>query len=117
MKYFSILLLSVLVLSGCATSYTSAPNSKTCDYNNLTYSNGETFPAGDSCNECSCEDGQVECTEKACDTDILDKNPAMCETSADCERLNLDSSFCTSGEWTCEYFECQFSCDISGLVE
>lgn len=115
MKHFAILSLSILVLSGCTTSFTSVPSSQACDYNNITYSNGESFPATDGCNECNCVDGEAECTEKACD--VLDKNPAMCETSADCERLNLDSSFCTSGEWTCEYFECQFSCDISGLVE
>lgn len=39
---------------------------KVCKYNNTNYYEGETFKATDGCNTCSCSDGQVICTLKAC---------------------------------------------------
>ena len=38
----------------------------TCSYNGQTYQDGETFPSTDGCNTCECDDGNVGCTEKAC---------------------------------------------------
>lgn len=38
---------------------------QTCQYNGITYQNGEEIP--DKCNFCSCESGQVACTLRACD--------------------------------------------------
>ncbi|MBN2015455.1 hypothetical protein JW766_01345 [Candidatus Dojkabacteria bacterium] len=39
-----------------------------CTHNNETYDNGETFDAGDDCNECFCDNGKVTCTLLSCDT-------------------------------------------------
>lgn len=30
------------------------------------YNHGDSFPAGDNCNTCSCADGQITCTQKTC---------------------------------------------------
>jgi hypothetical protein len=40
----------------------------TCNYGGKTYYPGDTFPAGDGCNQCSCTDyGEVSCTLGLCD--------------------------------------------------
>ncbi len=106
----------MLALSGCSASISSSPIKSACSYNNTTYSNGETFQGDEDCKTYTCEDGKVTCTEEVSDL-ITDKNPAMCETVNDCEQLDLDSSFCTEGEWSCINFNCEFACDISGLLE
>lgn len=43
------------------------PVAQDCDYEGVTYEDGETFDAGDGCNSCICEDGVVACTEMACE--------------------------------------------------
>lgn len=35
-----------------------------CVYNNVTYKNGEKFQ--DKCNNCTCDDGKVTCTNETC---------------------------------------------------
>lgn len=42
-----------------------------CLYNGKTYQDGESFLSEDGCNTCSCSNGQVLCTERAC----IDGNP------------------------------------------
>lgn len=46
-----------------------------CRYEGKTYSDGEGFRASDACNTCSCERGQVSCTEIACGQYPLPENP------------------------------------------
>ncbi|MBR57523.1 MAG: hypothetical protein CMH54_05615 [Myxococcales bacterium] len=61
------LFISILVsgLWGCAED--SAP--VTCEHAGNTYNAGDSFPAGDDCNSCSCTDsGEVACTLMACPT-------------------------------------------------
>ncbi len=54
--------LSLLVLS-CGDDN----NGKTCEHGGQTYDVGETFPAGDGCNTCTCAaGGSVQCTKLAC---------------------------------------------------
>lgn len=42
----------------------TAPQS--CSYDGKRYASGDSFPATDGCNNCSCDDGSVECTEIGC---------------------------------------------------
>ena len=37
-----------------------------CDYEGVTYEDGESFPDVDGCNTCTCEDGNASCTEIGC---------------------------------------------------
>lgn len=37
-----------------------------CNYNGNTYKDGEGFKSSDGCNSCSCQNGQIACTEMAC---------------------------------------------------
>ena len=40
-----------------------------CTYGGVEYKNGDTWSAGDGCNDCSCTDGYVACTDRACQND------------------------------------------------
>ena len=45
----------------------SDPGTPSCVYQGRGYASGESFPAGDGCNTCSCDaDGSVGCTEIGC---------------------------------------------------
>ncbi len=42
-----------------------------CEYSGRTYMYGESFTSDDGCNSCSCaENGQVACTDMACNVDL-----------------------------------------------
>ena len=38
----------------------------TCEFGGQTYYDGDTFPAGDDCNTCTCSGGQIGCTALGC---------------------------------------------------
>lgn len=42
------------------------PFPKSCQYNGRIYKSGESFPAEDGCNSCSCNNGNIGCTLMAC---------------------------------------------------
>lgn len=37
-----------------------------CTYNGIAYKHGDGFKSSDGCNSCSCQSGQIACTEMAC---------------------------------------------------
>lgn len=112
MKYFSLLLASALLLTGCTNIEVQPEKVSSCSYENIAYRIGEIFPASDGVNTCECRsNGQVECTEKEVVT-----NPAQCEVASDCEVLNLET-FCESGEWACTDNLCNFRCDLNGMLD
>lgn len=37
-----------------------------CSYNGKIYKSGDSFPAQDGCNTCSCQGGKIACTLMAC---------------------------------------------------
>lgn len=60
------------------TAYKSNGTEKAvCEYNGWAYSDGESFQSSDGCNTCSCSNGQVACTEMACDT-TTDSSSGVC---------------------------------------
>lgn len=71
---------------------------KTCTYNGKTYEEGESFPFGDSCNKCVCEDGNSSCTKILCEDNCLDSNE-QCQGKE-------DGASCDFGVW----------CDEKGVV-
>jgi len=76
---FLLLILLLLLLTGGiflllnnkednnSTNTNQPEEEKTCEYNGKTYEDGEEFEATDGCNTCTCEKGDVSCTEKVCD--------------------------------------------------
>lgn len=113
MKNLTILLTAVLVLAGCTqTIEYKAPAAEGCSYEGINYRYGELFPAADGFNSCSCaNDGTVTCSEET------SGNPAQCVTDTDCERIDIDTSFCTTGSWTCRQGECDYTCDVSDMLQ
>lgn len=85
-------------LLGAACSTPGAP----CSYGGKSYSSGQSFPSLDGCNSCSCLNGAVACTERACagdlatgdggadvvmctaDTPVFPSFDRRCATAADC---------------------------------
>lgn len=112
MKNLLILSASLLLLGGGCTFF-QKPQAIACAYNGVRYDIGESFPAEDHCNTCYCDqNGQIACTEKACTGNAT----SFCETASDCSSEAIDTSFCSDGAWACINSECEFQCDLSGLL-
>ncbi len=75
----------------------------TCEYEGMPYQEGESFPAADGCNACTCmEGGQVLCTLMPC------RELPTCRVAGCSGQLCVDSSLedvLTTCEWRTEY-EC-----------
>ncbi len=68
-KVFCILLLGAAGCFGDNATGTDQGNTtgeKRCEVGDAAYSHGEQFPSQDGCNQCSCDNGNVSCTERAC---------------------------------------------------
>ena len=110
-KLLSVSLLFPLLGGGC--SFISSQETA-CAYDGVRYEVGDSFPATDGCNTCSCQsDGSIACTEIAC---AVNNGIDECEIASDCEAQGIDTSFCSTGEWSCIDSKCEFSCDISDML-
>jgi hypothetical protein len=102
-KLFLLFLFLSLAGVTCQTTQEIA-----CGYEGQRYEAGQSFPAADGCNTCTCElDGSISCTEIACATAVDE-----CQTSSDCLRQAIDTSFCADGEWACVNSMCEYQCDL-----
>ncbi|MCK6509888.1 hypothetical protein L6R29_07990 [Myxococcota bacterium] len=52
--------------SGSSVDYKGICVTGSCSHLGHAYADGSTFPKGDGCNTCTCTNGKVGCTEKAC---------------------------------------------------
>lgn len=77
MKFFAFILLAFFIFAaGFLSGFKFAQRGgdlkniyqfqSSCNYGGKVYKNGEGFKSLDGCNSCSCERGQVACTEMAC---------------------------------------------------
>jgi hypothetical protein len=74
----------VAVVAGCSGG---GPD-ESCHYQDHTYHTGDTWPAGDGCNDCTCNaPGNIDCTARPCSAPP-DANPAT---------ACLPSGTCTTG--------------------
>ncbi|MBI4008661.1 hypothetical protein HY357_00335 [Candidatus Roizmanbacteria bacterium] len=79
-KALLLVLAGIILLAGIALGFSLRteenvnklkdlnPTNTGCTYKNKTYKEGESFPAGDGCNTCGCNDGEINCTLIACNT-------------------------------------------------
>jgi hypothetical protein len=71
-----------------------------CETGGQSFPDGSDVPSGDTCNRCTCEDGTVSCTERACDpvvcAEIIEASDGVCS------RLPLDP--CLSEDPDCGGF-------------
>ena len=103
--YQCLAILSLALLSGCyesrlSTDAMDARPSGDCTYQGQSYNAGDSFPAGDGCNSCSCDEGgSVSCTEIACSCEGRE----YCDCVGGCEPLiDLGSGcFCPAEEPFC----------------
>lgn len=77
-----------------------------CLYNGTSYALGEVFPAGDSCNSCTCTADGVICTGLGCLDGGVDANPASCGASSGCPGPVCGALCCGAGE-RCVNGSCQ----------
>ena len=63
-----ILLVFVVTLLGYVIyeKFFNGADEESCTYNGMEYAHGESFPATDGCNSCSCQGGEVICTLMEC---------------------------------------------------
>jgi len=118
-KHLSVSAFFALGLFGLFSSFvgcsgTVQNNSAGCDYNGKQYAQGDTFPMGDGCNNCSCgERGEVQCTlvgcvpapgpdaGPSCDSLVSEMKATLssvqkCQSAADCgQRIPGSSCGCT----------------------
>lgn len=77
----SVLAIALTLLAACGGE---GHGNGSCAYMGRAYDLGETFPAGDGCNSCTCSAvaglPEVSCTELAC----ADANPLSCVASGGC---------------------------------
>ncbi|HEY0139162.1 MAG TPA: hypothetical protein VGB85_33975, partial [Nannocystis sp.] len=59
---------------------------------------GDTKPAGDGCNTCTCSDGDWACTELACEPDVCQPGETK---QQDCNTCG-----CVEGGWACTVKDC-----------
>ena len=79
---------------------------ETCSYMGQTYREGDSFPAGDNCNSCTCLDSQVRCTALACsDGGVPDAAGACAPTQGCAEGPACGGLCCDTGE-RCENGVC-----------
>lgn len=81
------------------------PTLAECQTGSSTCTEGETKPAGDGCNTCTCTaDGDWACTEIACD-------PGSCQTDEDCVVTGCSGQLCAPSPTasTCEFLP-EYAC-------
>jgi cysteine-rich repeat protein len=61
---------------------------------------GETKPAGDGCNTCTCDGGDWACTLKACDEPVCEDGDTK-EAEDGCNTCG-----CVEGQWACTLIDC-----------
>ncbi len=82
-------------------------NMRDCEYMGRTYAHGERFPAGDGCNGCSCDDGQVACTLIACLDGGMPDAPTACTPNGTCTTGPACGLTCCAQGERCENGVCR----------
>lgn len=119
--------LAVLAIAACGSDGKGGDDqAKTCRYRDHDYAIGETWDAGDDCNECTCEASGYTCTARPCQAPP-DANPAtLCQPMGTCTMgVGCGSTCCNPGE-KCVFGTCKCgdnaacgtgdSCEAAGPV-
>jgi hypothetical protein len=95
----------VLAIAACLASCRSdVEQGNICLYHGVPFANGATFH--ELCNDCTCNDGDVECTQAQC-PQAIDANPTSCAPSTGCEGFGPQcGSFCCNPGERCVAGQC-----------
>ncbi|MEN9577722.1 MAG: hypothetical protein RJA70_731, partial [Pseudomonadota bacterium] len=127
----SVFSLLGLLLVGCGSGGALEPIERctgsecgagVCTVGAETYKNGTTgIPAADACNTCSCQDGQLSCTERDCGAGnpCADDRRAASSDAAEAPMMRIDdcnSCWCADGQMVCTAAYCPSTCEQNGVV-
>jgi len=104
MRWLALVVFAATVVMACGDD--GGGNAQTCRYQDHDYAVGETWPAGDNCNDCTCTATGFECTARPCAAPP-DADPTIaCHPSGTCANgPACGASCCASGE-RCEGGTC-----------
>ncbi|MFO0555684.1 MAG: hypothetical protein U0271_45325 [Polyangiaceae bacterium] len=95
----SLLFTGALIFPACGAQVIFGAD---CLYEGESYTAGETFPAADGCNSCTCEaGGAVSCTDETCPVEPVDCDDAqkpLCDPAPNCSA----EAVCSNGDWACQ---------------
>jgi hypothetical protein len=85
-----------------------------CTYEGKSYASGATFPAGDGCNTCSCQDGSVACTLVGCVDAGTDGSPGCRDSSGKATACPGDGGITDGGTLCFDVNGKQIACNTDG---
>ena len=99
--------IALAIGAGCGSSGTHDPDPDTCRYQDHDYAIGETWPAGDDCNDCTCTAANsYTCTARPCHAPF-DANPAtLCQPTDTCTTGPGCGAICCAVGERCELGVC-----------
>jgi len=95
-----VLCLFIFLTLGIIGTFILLNREKGCTYNGAKYSDGDSFKATDGCNTCSCNDGDVLCTEMYCDNESNNDQETTQDTTVQAEENEVSIYFAKPGEIT-----------------
>ena len=107
MVLVAVIGIGAIALAGCHNGDDDG-GGRPCMYMGRTYQAGDVFPAGDNCNSCTCNDGQVACTLLACvDGGVPDgPTPGACAPTQGCPAGPACGGLCCDTGERCENGVC-----------
>lgn len=91
-----------------------------CTVGEETYKSGTMgIPAADGCNTCSCDDGQLSCTERACGNPCAEETTGALRDPVEAPKMPMDdcnSCRCEGGQMVCTDLYCPSTCEQDGIV-
>jgi hypothetical protein len=104
-----------LAVAGCSGKTTdtgpagSCNGSECADAGSTSCKDGDSRPAPDGCNTCTCSSGEWACTEKACPAPPCIDGASICSPCKDGETMQADCNTCTCsrGQWQCTLIACE----------
>jgi len=94
----------------CKSTGGSLPTETTCEYNGKTYHNGDSFNSSDGCNQCSCNNGNVMCTLRACVQTCNYQGKTYKEGDSFPAGDGCNTCSCSGGQALCTLMACEISC-------
>jgi hypothetical protein len=100
-------LLAIALVGGCSNDGGTGSKDGPCHYQDHDYAIGDTWPAGDDCNDCTCSASGYTCTARPCHAPA-DANPAtLCQPSGPtCQTGPACGAICCASGERCELGVC-----------
>lgn len=113
-RVLTLALLAPAALTGCIIV---SSGGDACEYDGVSYEVGDSFPANDGCNTCSCTEDGVACTEMACEPPVCVYDGQIYSAGESVPSGDsCNSCFCMDdGSVACTGIACDI-CDYNGQI-